>query len=202
MLKKQFFIGLILFGLLLSACDSGPKLKPFDASSVILAFGDSLTHGNGAPAGQSYPDVLAALLGREVIKAGVPGETTAGGLKRLPQVLDAHRPTLVILCEGGNDFLRRQDGAQTAANLRAMIELIRSRGIELVLVGVPKLGFGLSVPEFYPQLAEEYGLPYEGEILVDLLGDNGMKSDAIHPNPTGYRRMAEAVRDVIAKAQK
>lgn len=188
--------------LLLAGCDSGPKLKPLATEGVVLAFGDSLTRGNGASDGESYPEVLARLLGRTVINAGVPGEISAEGRARLSQVLDAHQPQLVVLCHGGNDFLRRLDSRQTAENLRSMIEEIRGRDIEVLLVGVPKLEFGLNVPKFYRELAETSSLPYEGDILLKLLGDNNFKSDSIHPNAEGYRRLADAIHQRIVKAQK
>ncbi len=203
-MRRNTFVNLILFFfiILFSGCDSGPPIAPFGQDTVVLAFGDSLTHGTGAPEGQSYPDVLANRLGRPVINVGIPGEISAAGLKRLPSVLDEHSPTLVILCHGGNDFLRRLDKEKTISNLKAMIEMIRARGADVVLVGVPKLGFGLAVPKFYATIAEQEKIPFEGEILADLLGDNSMKADAIHPNATGYRLMAEAIDEVINKAQR
>lgn len=193
-----FFFALFL----VAGCDSGPKLRALAPDSVILAFGDSLTRGTGAKSGESYPEVLTGLLGRQVINAGIPGEISAEGRARLAQMLDTHNPQLVILCHGGNDFLRRLDTQQTIANLRAMIEEVRGRGVELVLVGVPKLDFGLNVPKFYRELAEEYILPYEGEILLKLLGDSDYKSDGIHPNAKGYQQLAEALNQRIRKAQK
>jgi lysophospholipase L1-like esterase len=192
-----FFSILLLFG-----CDSGPAIKPLNQESVVLAFGDSLTHGTGASKGQSYPDVLSELLGRQVINVGIPGEISAAGLKRLPAVLEEYNPTLVILCHGGNDFLRKLNQANTSSNLDAMITLIHSSGADVVLVGVPKFGFGLQVPELYSQIADHYSIPLQKEILVDLLSDNSMKSDAIHFNATGYRLMAEAIYELINRAQK
>lgn len=201
--RNIFVICTVFFSLLIfTGCDSVPAIKPLNQESQVLAFGDSLTHGTGASRGQSYPDVLSELLGRPVINAGIPGEVSAAGLKRLPSVLEEYKPTLVILCHGGNDFLRRLDQANTTSNLEAMITLIRAQGADVVLVGVPKLGFGLQVPEFYAQIADKYKIPLQEEILVDLLGDNSMKSDSIHPNATGYRQMAEAIYDLINKAQK
>ena len=94
------FIYIVLF----AGCDSGPKIAPLGQDAVVLAFGDSLTYGTGAPAGQSYPDALADLLGKPVVNVGIPGEVSSAGLKRLPGMLDKHNPTLVILCHGGNDF--------------------------------------------------------------------------------------------------
>lgn len=201
--RSIFLIFSLFFSILLfTGCDSVPGIKPFNQESVVLAFGDSLTHGTGVSKGQSYPDVLSELLGRQVINVGIPGEVSAAGLKRLPAVLEEHNPTLVILCHGGNDFLRKLDQATTSSNLDAMITLIRSRGADVVLVGVPKLGFGLQVPELYSQIADRYTIPLQRKILVDLLADNSMKSDAIHPNATGYRLMAEAIYDLINRAQK
>jgi lysophospholipase L1-like esterase len=201
--RNRFVVCVLFFFTIVSAgCDSGPRIVPFDQGSVILAFGDSLTYGTGAPKGQSYPDVLGNLLGRPIINVGIPGEVTSAGLKRLPGVLDRYNPSLVILCHGGNDFLRRRDQAETISNLKAMVKLIKARGADVVLVGVPKLGFGLEVPEFYTTIAEEYAIPFERDIVLDLLGDNDMKSDTIHPNAAGYRKMAEAIHKVINEAQK
>ena len=191
----------LLLTLLTAACDKPPKIAPLPANAVVLAFGDSLTHGNGAPAGAAYPDVLAGLLGRTVINAGVPGEISAAGLNRLTQVLEQYRPDLVILCHGGNDFLQRLDRARTAANLAAMVEQIRATGADVVLVGVPEFGLILTPPGFYGEIAKRFTIPYEGEIVSDLLGDRDFKSDTIHPNAAGYRRMAEAVFKLIKDAR-
>lgn len=201
--RNLFVIVCLFFFLVLGyGCDSGPQIAPVGKDSVVLAFGDSLTHGNGAPAGQSYPDVLAELLARPVINLGVPGEISAEGAKRLADSLDQYQPSLVILCHGGNDFLRRLDQAETVRNLTTMIEAIRAHGADVILVGVPKLGFGLAMPKFYAALAEQYAIPLEKEILLDLLADNSMKSDSIHPNAAGYRRMAEAIYAVISAAER
>jgi len=200
--RNIFIISLIFFfSLLFAGCDAGPKVAPLDQDSVILAFGDSLTRGTGAAKEQSYPAVLGQMLGQNIINLGVPGEVTSRGLERLPAVLDEYNPNLVLLCHGGNDFLRRHNQDETIRNLRRMIGLIREKGADVILIGVPKLGFGLDVPKFYTTIAEDNQIPYEGDILLDLLGDNDMKSDSIHPNATGYRLMAEAVYDVIEDAQ-
>lgn len=186
--------------LLLAACGNPPQISPLPADAVVLAFGDSLTHGTGAPEGEAYPDILAGLLQRTVINAGVPGEISAEGLRRLPQALAEYHPNLVILCHGGNDFLRRLDHAQTAANLAAMIEQVHASGADVILVGVPEFGFVLKPPAFYRESAKRFAIPYEAEIVSDLLGDRDFKSDNIHPNAAGYRRMAEAVFKVIRDA--
>src|SRR5262245_61308308 len=177
-----------------------PRLSPVGPNDVIVAFGDSLTYGTGAAESESYPAVLAQLINRNVVRAGVPGEMTGGGLARLAGVIDAHRPALMIVCLGGNDMLRKVDEAQTRNNLRAIISTIKARGIAVVLVGVPKPALITSAPAFYGELAKEFGIPYEGKIVTSVLYKPELKSDSIHPNAQGYRRMAEAIAELLKKA--
>ncbi len=187
-----------LIVLVVAACSGGggelPKLAPGD---VILAFGDSLTFGTGASREESYPAALSRRIGFEVVNAGVPGEVSAKGLKRLPKVLDQVRPKLVILCLGGNDMLRRQDLAQTEENLKQMVRLIRAQGAAVVMLGVPEPGLFLSTADVYERVASELLVPLEDDIIPDLLGDNQYKSDYIHPNAAGYSRLAEAVEALL-----
>ena len=188
------------FLLLLSACGQQAKLPPLAPDAVVLAFGDSLTYGTGANDEQSYPAQLARITGRRVVREGVPGEVSATGLARLPAVLDAHQPRLLILCHGGNDFLRRLPKAQAAENVRAMIRLAKDRGIEVLLIGTPEIGFTLTPPEFYAEIANQFGIPYEGDVLTKILRNGELKSDQIHPNAQGYRMMAERIADLLKKA--
>ncbi len=192
---------LLLLLVFLTGCGPGvPKLPSLAQDAVILAFGDSITYGSGAGEGESYPAVLQSLLGRTVINAGVPGEITAESLARLPDVLDEQNPKLLILCIGGNDFLRGMDERQAADNIRAMIRLAREKGAEVVLVGVPKFGIMLSPPEFYRKIAEEFRIPYEGDIMRRILVNRDLKSDEVHPNAKGYRLFAEAVAELLKKS--
>jgi acyl-CoA thioesterase I len=184
-----------------AGCGGGtPKLAPLSGDAVVLAFGDSLTFGTGANADESYPARLGALIGRKVVSSGVPGETSVEGLARLPGVLDEVKPRLVILCHGGNDFLRKLDEAQAAENIRAMVRLAEAQGAEVVLIGVPKPGLLPSTAGFYGEIAREFKLPYEGSALRKILTDNELKSDLVHPNAKGYARLAEAVAALLKKA--
>jgi lysophospholipase L1-like esterase len=203
-MRARRFLGLIavlVAAAALSACGPKvPKIGALDPGAVVLAFGDSLTHGTGAAATESYPAVLEGLIGRKVVRAGVPGEVSATGLARLPEVLDEVKPQLLVLCHGGNDFLKKADETQTAQNVRAMVALARERGISVVLLATPKLGFGVVVPKFYAQIGQELGIPVEERILEEILTDKDLKSDLIHPNARGYRMMAEAVVKLLGKA--
>ena len=178
---------------LLSGCDGGPTLAPLPPDAVILAFGNSLTHGTGAGGEPSYPQRLADLTGHVVVNSGVPGEETDAGLARLPRELAASKPALVIIAHGGNDILRRRDLAGTKDNLRRMIALAKNHGAEVLLVGIPKPGVFLRAHPMYQELADELNVPLEARALSDILGEAALKSDGIHPNADGYRRLAEVL---------
>ena len=184
-----------------AACSSGHQLQPLNNDAVILAFGDSLTYGTGAPQDKSYPAVLEQLSGRKVVNAGIPGEVTAGGLARLADTLEEVRPQLVILCLGGNDMLRRVSSEETAQNLEQMVAISRAQGVPVLLLGVPRPAlFGLESAPFYHELAEKMELPLEDEIISSVLSDSNLKSDQIHPNAEGYRLIAEAIREKLKES--
>jgi len=189
---------LLFLTALLCGC-GGPTIKPLSSDSVVLAFGDSLTAGFGADEEEAYPAVLSGLLGCKVVNAGIPGEVTGDGLDRLPALLKKHKPDLVILCHGGNDMLRRIDDASVTRHLRSMIEASQAAGADVVLLGVPRPGIFLKAPPFYGELAKTYGLPYDGKSLPKILSTPSLKSDQLHPNAAGYRRLAESLAALIRK---
>ncbi len=115
---------------------------PVWAAPVLLVFGDSLSAAYGIPREAGWVSLLEKRLAREghsgwrVVNASASGETTAGGLTRLPGVLAAHRPRIVVLELGANDGLRGLPLAHTAANLEAMMDLAGKQGAAVVLVGM------------------------------------------------------------------
>ncbi|PLX96734.1 MAG: arylesterase [Desulfuromonas sp.] len=191
----------LLLLLLLVSCNSDPQqLIPLRPNEVILAFGDSLTYGVGS-GGQalSYPAQLNRLTARKVVNAGISGEISADGLKRLPGLLDEYEPELVIICHGGNDLLRQLSKDELRANLRGMFEAANSRDISVVMIAVPQPNLLLSDADVYGELAAELNIPLLSDTLGELLSDNTYKSDAVHLNAQGYRKLAEAVAELLSE---
>jgi acyl-CoA thioesterase I len=196
----SYVLSLLLLAVLAACGDAAPKIDRLAPGDAIVAFGDSITFGTGASESESYPAVLSTLISRPVVNSGVPGEVTAGGLARLPGVIEAHSPKLVLLCLGGNDMLRHHNEARTKSNLRAMIKMLKDKGISVLLIGVPKPSLITSAPEFYSEIATEFGIPYEAKIVTSVLYTPDEKADPIHPNAKGYRRMAEAIAALLKQS--
>lgn len=200
--KTALFTVILLFAaaLLSSACRKTAQLPSLPADATILAFGDSLTAGTGAGDSESYPEVLALLTGRKVTNAGIPGEVSASGAERLPELLKLERPALLILCHGGNDLLGRQDHQLIADNLRSMIRTSGEHGVPVLLVAIPSPDFSLKPPALYEELSKEFRIPVERKVLPHILGKSSLKSDHIHPNAAGYRLLAEALANLLKKS--
>ncbi len=184
----------ILLLLLLTACgDSQQQLAPLPDDAIILAFGDSLTYGTGANKGESYPAILETSVNRKVINAGVPGELSMQGLKRLPTLLDKYQPDLLILCHGGNDILHKENLAEAESNIRQMIILAENENIPVILLGVPKPGLFLNDADLYNSIANNTEVTFIPNLIANILSDASMKSDPVHPNNIGYSKMASAL---------
>jgi len=182
--------------LLLSSC-SDKRLQPLPADSVILAFGDSLTFGVGTKPEFSYPSQLAQLTGLQVINAGVSGEITDDGLIRLRKELETLQPDLIILLEGGNDILRNIPFDEIKSNLSEMITLAEKDNIPVILIGVPKKNLFSDSASFYLELAQQHQIIFDGEIIGDLIRTRSMKSDSVHFNQKGYRKLAENIYQLL-----
>ncbi|MEE9551841.1 MAG: GDSL-type esterase/lipase family protein, partial [Gammaproteobacteria bacterium] len=160
------------------ACsDNVQQLPALSDDAVILAFGNSLTHGTGARKSESYPSVLEQLIQRKVINAGAPGELSSQGLERLPDALNKYKPDLLILCHAGNDILRRKDLKKAEDNIRKMIMMAQGKNIAVILLGVPEPGIFLNSADFYKRIAEEMNVVFIDNIITDVMSDAGLKSD-------------------------
>jgi acyl-CoA thioesterase I len=194
-------LALLVVVVMLGACGgSKAKIGKLERGSVVLAFGDSLTYGTGAGKEDSYPAVLERSTGLKVVNAGVPGEVSADGLARLPEAIEEAQPKVLILCHGGNDFLRKMDEAQAARNVREMVRLARGKGIDVVLLATPKPVLPPSVPKFYGEIAAEFAIPLEEDVMRSVLSDSKLKSDFAHPNARGYSEIAAAVEKALKRS--
>ena len=180
---------------------------------LILAFGDSLYAGYGLERGQSLPDAVQARLRKDgidatVINAGVSGDTTAAGRRRLAFALDnlPRAPDLVLLGLGGNDVLRQITPSETRANMVAMLDELRRRKISVLLTGMqapPNLGpeFVAAVNRIWPDLAAKYDAELYPFILDGVITDPAlMQRDGIHPTAAGVARMADGIAPLAIKA--
>jgi acyl-CoA thioesterase-1 len=186
---------LILFALLAASVSARAE------TPVILVFGDSISAGYGlARVEQGWVALLQTRLkeqdyGYQVVNASVSGETTAGGLARLPRALMLHQPKIVVLELGGNDGLRALPIAQMRANLVRMVELASAAGAKVLLLGIRM------PPNYGPEYTEQFRLCYSDvareknlSLVPFLLNDvaqsaNLMQTDGIHPNELGQPQL-------------
>ncbi len=167
--------------------------------TAVIAYGDSLTAGVGASAGQDYPSRLAQRAGVEILNAGVSGDTTASAWSRIDADVLAHDPRIVIVGLGGNDFLRRVPIAETEANLRRIVRKIQQQGAMVVLLGFEFPSLGPSYAGMYERVAEDEKCLLIPNVMEGILNNQSMKSDEIHPNARGYDLMAERVEGPLEK---
>lgn len=173
----------------------------------ILVLGDSLSAAYGIPAESGWVALLAervASSGWTVINASISGETSAGGAKRLPELLQRHRPAIVIVQLGGNDGLRGLPLAALEANLEGMIRAARESGAKVLLLGVelpPNLGepYRERFRAIYRNLAERYAVALHPFFLADIALEPGMmQADGIHPTAAAQPAMLEAIWPLLA----
>ncbi len=173
----------------------------------IVTLGDSLTAGHGLAVDEAYPAVLQERLDErgyqfEVVNAGVSGDTTAGGLRRLDWVLEGD-VRILILALGGNDGLRGLPAAEMKRNLATMIERAQSRGIAVLLAGMeapPNLGASYTAEfrQVFRELEAEYDVAALPFLLEDVAGERTLNQpDGIHPNPKGARVLADNVWTIL-----
>ena len=177
--------------------------KPEKSLPKIVAFGDSLTAGYGLPETASYPALLQAKLDAdgfayEVINAGVSGDTSAGGVRRIDWALDGN-VKFVILELGANDILRGQPISAMKENLAVIIERAKAHGVTLLLAGMEAptsigLDYRKSVHDSFTSLAREHQVALIPFFLEGVAGiDSLNQADGIHPNQEGTRIVADTV---------
>lgn len=182
---------------LVTACGGGKaKEEALPPGSQVVALGDSLTAGAGVAAAEAWPDLLASRTGWIVINGGVSGDTSGGALRRLPALLEEHKPVLVLVALGGNDMLRRLPEEETIANLGHILAMVKAHGAKPVLLATPRpsaMGAvfqSLSAAEFYRRVAEGQQVPLIEDAIAEVLSDPQLKGDPLHPNAAGHRQLS------------
>lgn len=180
-------------------------------AATLLVMGDSLSAGYGIDAQDGWVQLLAERLAQQdashrVINASISGETSRGGLDRLPALLEEHQPALVLLELGANDGLRGYPVPRITSNLSRMIELSQRAGAQVILLGIqlpPNMGARYTEPFFdqYASLAEQYDLRYlpfllEGVALTDAL----MQDDGLHPTAAAQPLVLDNVWPLVQSA--
>ena len=178
------------------------------AQPTLLIVGDSLSAGYGIEKEASWVTLLEKRLAREgygyrIVNASISGDTTQGGLERLPRALEVHAPELVLIELGGNDGLRGFPLALLRRNLVAMIEMSRDAGARVVLAGMqlpPNYGpeYTRGFRDLYRELAAEHGVALVPFLLEDVALDRRlMQVDGIHPNEAAQQKMLDNVWPVL-----
>ena len=202
---RQLLLTLMLLVSVIPALSLGADAV--DNRPRIVAFGDSLTAGLGVATEDTYPARLQRRLDEQglryrVINAGVSGDTTAGGVRRVEWVLKSH-PDMVILELGGNDGLRGLNVQETKANLERIIQRCREASVTVVLAGMklpPNYGadYTKAFEAIYPALAKRYRVTLIPFFLDGVAGSASLnQADGIHPTSEGYRIITEKVLEQI-----
>ncbi|HSH70432.1 MAG TPA: GDSL-type esterase/lipase family protein [Deferrisomatales bacterium] len=189
--RRTWIIGIGMI-VLLAACDRGQIFHKLRPDSVILAFGDGLTFGTDVERESSYPAQLEALIRRKVVNAGVAGEDSAAGVRRLPRVLAEQEPDLVILGQGLEPDRQRQQG-----NLRRMFEAVNQLGIPVVMIAVLPPGGAASDVDPYTALAKELKIPLVHAAVEGLPTERQTEGEQVRWTASGCRKLAEAVADKL-----
>ena len=197
---KYVIVTIIILVILNVLPQKSREMNKLSSNDTILALGDSLTYGHGAASSESYPARLSNLTAKRVMNAGVNAETSDEGLRRLPQLLKDKSIKLMILCFGGNDIMQKRSMSSLKQNLKTMIQMAKAENIEILLISVPNITlFGLSPLGLYEEVAEEENIPLLSGVLADILSQPLLKSDQIHPNALGYKKMADEIYNSLAE---
>ncbi len=189
----------LLVASLLAGCGSA-KVDALGPGSRVLALGDSLTYGTGATPETSYPAYLAASTKWTVVNAGVAGETAQQGCARLAPLITEHRPELILVFLGGNDILRRGSIQALTDGLDHCAQVAHRAKVPMVLFAVPRFEFaGFSDAPLFEGVAKSSKVGYLSPQLGKLLGDDKLRSDSVHLNADGYRKLAANVADELRR---
>lgn len=174
------------------------------SAASILVFGDSLSAGYGLARQESWPHLLAERLRRDhphytVVNASISGETTQGGLRRIDEALQRHRPAIVVLALGANDGLRGSSLTAMRANLKRMIEASRKSGAAVLLVGMripPNYGpdYTKKFAGTFSEIAKTTGIALVPFLLEGFADQpNYFQADQLHPTAAAQPKILDTL---------
>ena len=186
-------ISLLVMAIFHAGCTRSNIANLESRGTSIVCFGDSITKGKGVDPDQSYPADLSKMTNYPVINAGINGDITFEAVKRVQSDVLDRDPLLVVIEFGGNDYLNKVPLAESVKNIEEMIKMIQAKGAMVALVDISNIIFMQEYRQELKQLSIKYRTIFIPQILDDIVTNEKLKSDAIHPNAKGYKIVAYRV---------
>ncbi len=194
-LKKRYAVGalaavVMVAGWFFSGCTNTDIANLDSRGKNVICFGDSITQGFGAAAGQDYPTLLNQMTRFHIINAGIEGDTSGGALKRLKTDVLDREPLLVVIEFGANDFLTRVPLEETVSNMQKLITQVQAAGAMVAIADVSSPEIMGYMTRELQRLARQHKAIYIPRILDGIITNPKLKSDPFHPNAEGYKIIA------------
>lgn len=198
MLSKLILAAAIIFILTSTLFFFSKHKNIVNDTRPIVFFGDSLTAGQGAGAGEDFPSLIGKALNVPILNVGVSGNTTRDALLRISEDVLSQNPSIVVIELGGNDLLDRVNVEVTKKNFDLILSKIKPTGAKIVILGVKFFLFQQKYETDWQSLAKKYNATYVPDIFEGVITDQSLKFDDIHPNAKGYQKIAEKLIPIIA----
>ena len=198
MLPKLILAAAIIFILIFTLIFYPRHKNVVNSAGPVVFFGNSITAGQGAGAGEDFPSLIGKGLNVPIVNSGVKGNTTAGALLRINEDVLSKNPSIVVIELGGNDLLEHVDIEVTRRNFDLILAKVKPTGAKIVILGVKFFLFQQKYETDWRTLAKKYNATFVPDILEGVITDQSLKFDDIHPNAKGYQKIAEKLTPIIA----
>ena len=198
MLSKLIIAAAIIFILISIFVYFSKHNNPVNDAKPIVFFGNSITAGQGAGAGEDFPSLVGKTLNVPIVNAGVSGNTTHDAFLRINEDVLSKNPSVVVIELGGNDLLDRVDIKETKRNFEQILSKIKPIGAKIVILEIKFVLFNKIYETDLRDLAKKYDAVYVPDILEGVISDQSLKFDDLHPNAKGYQKIAEKLIPIIA----
>lgn len=203
--RKLAWLAGLLALLTLTGCGTKvPPIAPLDGNAKVLVFGDDFVAGVDVAPEQSFAHLLGQQLSVPVVVAGKAGETSDEGMLRLKPLVDAEKPTLVVICHGWSDLFEGVNQDETIDAIRGMVGMLQHRKIDVVLMAIPmpRLDKGMIKPVwFYRKIAKVFKVPLHSATLPYAMMEKELHTPDWNLTPQGHQTVAKDLRELLNKAQ-